>query len=166
MRVRLALEALSMELLGRWALSEDEGIRPWTAIAIALMVGAATSGWYMNTNKAQDTTRPTTQGGALDNGPLMRQTFEVLAVAEEHQPCLLLRPCVDCGLKTGCYCDYCKAVDRLPDEQWAKGQMTPLCTKCDKKQGACHFCRGLLWCVPPPNGSDGHLGDGVYAVRR
>ena len=79
----------------------------------------------------------------------MSQVFEVLAVAGPEEEGLLLRPCVDCGLQTGCYCDHCRAADRMPEEKWAKGQMTPLCTRCDKTWGACHFCRGLLWCVPP-----------------
>ena len=59
------------------------------------------------------------------------------------------RPCVDCGLATGSFCDYCRAADRLPDELWVHNQMTPLCSHCDNKYGACHFCRGQLWCVPP-----------------
>ena len=43
------------------------------------------------------------------------------------------RPCVDCGLVTGRFCDYCMAADRLPEyDAW-------------------HFCRGKLWCVPPPH---------------
>ena len=62
---------------------------------------------------------------------------------------VLCRPCVDCGLVTGNFCDWCKGEDRLPEEYWAPGQMTPLCTHCDKKRNACHFCRGEIWCVPP-----------------
>ena len=62
----------------------------------------------------------------------------------------LCRPCVDCGLETGCFCDHCCAEDRLPGEEWAKGQHTPLCTKCDSTFDKCHFCRGLKWCTPPP----------------
>ena len=57
--------------------------------------------------------------------------------------------CVDCGLYTGNWCEYCKAADRYPKEQWGVGQMTPLCTKCDAKYDQCHFCRGVLWCMPP-----------------
>ena len=72
--------------------------------------------------------------------------MQVLAWGDEN---MLARPCVDCGLKTGCYCDYCRACDRCPKEKWADGQMTPLCTNCDNRQGACHFCRGLSWCTPP-----------------
>ena len=61
---------------------------------------------------------------------------------------MLNRPCVDCGLVTGSFCDYCEAAKRCPDEEWATHQMTPLCTKCDRKWHACHFCRGQQWCVP------------------
>ena len=60
----------------------------------------------------------------------------------------LCRPCVDCGRKTGCYCDNCKAKDRVPSEEWADHQQTPLCTYCDRKYDECHFCRGLHWCTP------------------
>ena len=71
--------------------------------------------------------------------------LEVLAMSSEEMLC---RPCVDCGLNTGRFCDYCCAVDRIPSEQWAVGQMTPLCSTCDWAHGRCHFCRGLPWCRP------------------
>ena len=73
--------------------------------------------------------------------------LEVLAVGT---PETLNRSCVDCGRVTGRFCDYCYAKDRIPDEKWEEGQMTPLCSVCDNKFGACHFCRGLKWSVPPP----------------
>ena len=73
--------------------------------------------------------------------------LEVLCLGDKE---VLARPCVDCGLVTGCFCDHCKAADRSPGETWAPNQMTPLCTCCDRKWGACHFCRKLHWCVPPP----------------
>jgi hypothetical protein len=60
----------------------------------------------------------------------------------------LYRPCVDCGRKTGCFCDNCKAKDRVPSEKWADNQQTPLCTDCDRQYYECHFCRGLQWCTP------------------
>ena len=86
-------------------------------------------------------------------------TFEALALEVEGGP-PLTRPCVDCGLVTSRYCDGdefgevrgdlfsspCLAVVNLPkgdsfDEEWNEGQRTPLCSFCDKKYGACHFCR-------------------------
>ena len=73
--------------------------------------------------------------------------MQALAFGSEAQ---LTRPCADCGLVTGGFCDFCLAAERFPGEEWAEGQQTPLCTVCDKKHGACHFCRGRLWCVPPP----------------
>ena len=76
-----------------------------------------------------------------------RVNMEVLAWGDEK---MLIRPCVDCGLMTGRYCDWCRAADRCPNEQWAKGQMAPLCSYCDNMLDACHFCRGLSWCAPPP----------------
>ena len=63
----------------------------------------------------------------------------------------LNRPCVDCGLITGCFCDDCYAKDRDPDARWAKNQHTPLCTHCDRQFGACHYCRGMHWAPPPPH---------------
>ena len=63
---------------------------------------------------------------------------------------VLCRPCVDCGKRTGRYCDRCFAADRLPKEVWAAGQRTPLCTSCDNEYDECHFCRGLHWVVRPP----------------
>ena len=77
--------------------------------------------------------------------------LEVLAFTTEETKEMLNRPCVDCGLKTGRFCDWCKAAGRLPNEDWADGQMTPLCSNCDNKRGACHFCRGEQWCMPPPH---------------
>ena len=77
--------------------------------------------------------------------------LEALAVGTQEELC---RPCVDCGLYTGCYCDGndwgdCFAADRLPRERWANNQRTPLCTACDRRFGMCHFCRGQLWACPP-----------------
>jgi len=66
-------------------------------------------------------------------------------------PGQLVRPCVDCGLITGCFCDSCIAEDRLPDEAWAAGQATPLCTDCDRVFEECHFCRRQHWCAPKPH---------------
>ncbi len=76
--------------------------------------------------------------------------MQVLCVGD---PDTLCRPCVDCGLYTGRFCDHCYAELRLPNEIWARGQMTPLCSNCDKKRDKCHFCTGESWCTPPPNGT-------------
>ena len=79
---------------------------------------------------------------------IMGFPIEVIAIGDKDMLC---RPCVDCGKKTGRFCDYCKAADRLPDERWAHGQLTPLCSDCDNEHDQCHFCRGQLWCTPPPS---------------
>jgi len=73
--------------------------------------------------------------------------MEILATGTYEMLC---RPCVDCGQKTARYCDYCCAQDRLPNEEWARGQMTPLCSTCDNQHDSCHYCRGLSWAAPPP----------------
>ena len=75
--------------------------------------------------------------------------IEILAAGDIQTLC---RPCVDCSRFTGSYCDHCYAVDRMPNERWAVGQGTPLCTVCDHRYRACHFCRGLHWCAPRPHG--------------
>ena len=88
---------------------------------------------------------PTRPGAAIP--------MEVIAVPREGQEHLLTRPCVDCGLRTGSFCDACLAADRFPEEEWVSGQHTPLCTICDSRNdGLCHLCRGLIWAVPPPHG--------------
>ena len=51
--------------------------------------------------------------------------MEVLAAGSATMLC---RPCVDCGLYTGRFCDHCLAKDRIPSEEWAPGQLTPLCS--------------------------------------
>ena len=78
--------------------------------------------------------------------------MQVLAYAETAEEEELLRnsSCVDCGRRTGSFCDFCKAADRLPNQRWVANQQTPLCSVCDQAHDACHFCRGLLWVTPPP----------------
>ena len=77
----------------------------------------------------------------------------------------LCRPCVDCGLWTGRFCDGadgtlgppCLAADRVPSEVWCVGQLTPLCSRCDWNADCCHFCRNISLCTPPvwgPHGTD------------
>ena len=76
--------------------------------------------------------------------------FEALCFAPEG---VLIRSCVDCGRVTGRFCDgiiaECYAEDRVPGEKWGRGQRTPLCSECDNRKLACHFCRGLSWRTPP-----------------
>ena len=75
----------------------------------------------------------------------MCNILEVFAVGSKE---VLCRPCVDCGLYTGCFCDYCYGADRIPDEYWEQGQLTPLCTNCDNRYDACHYCRGVHMARP------------------
>ena len=75
----------------------------------------------------------------------MSATLEVVSVGN-----IMIRPCVDCGLKTGRFCDLYKAEDRFSDEEWALGQMTPLCSYCCRKNiDLCHFCRNQKWVREP-----------------
>ena len=76
----------------------------------------------------------------------------------------LIRPCVDCGLWTGGFCGYCKAADRLPEEEWGANPMTPLCSCYDHRYDECHFCRGQRWCVPPPYRACEACGDDEFAM--
>ena len=68
----------------------------------------------------------------------MLAPLEVMALG---YPKLLYRPCVGCGKKTGSFCDYCRAADRMLDELWADNQRTPLCTRCERREFACRYCR-------------------------
>ena len=79
--------------------------------------------------------------------------FEALAIGDES---VLCRPCVECGLRTGRYCEGlsgeedCMAAERVPSEIWAAGQHTPLCSRCEKDLRACRFCRGVHGCSGIP----------------
>ena len=53
----------------------------------------------------------------------------------------LIRPCVDCGLLTGRYCDFCELSDRDADAVSDCGRTTPLCSFCEDVFGRCHLCR-------------------------
>ena len=70
-----------------------------------------------------------------------------------------MRPCVDCGLRTGNYCDNCKSGTRYPCLEWETELQTPLCTKCENKHEACHYCHGIHWATPPPHGGPLHALD-------
>ena len=76
--------------------------------------------------------------------------LEVMAVGDVET---FRRPCVDCGCYTSRFCDFCRANDRLPNEDWAEGQYTPFCGPCEEKRGRCHFCHDQRWAMPPPWGS-------------
>ena len=63
----------------------------------------------------------------------------------------LIRPCVDCGLLTGNWCEAsCFAEDWLGSklEDWNDSQMTPHCSFCEKKYQFCHFCLRKDWVTP------------------
>ena len=90
---------------------------------------------------------------------------EAMLVLSAGTPDMLLRPCSDCGRRTGNFCEtrlqkdkqrwqggVCLAAVTVPSEVWAKDQRTPLCTSCEEKHGACRFCRGVIGCAPFPRG--------------
>ena len=81
----------------------------------------------------------------------MAVPMEIICTGDLHE---LIRPCVDCGQWTGCYCDYCLGADRIPDQPWNPMQPTPLCTVCDEARGRCHYCYGRQWCRPEAWGVD------------
>ena len=64
------------------------------------------------------------------------------------------RPCVDCGLVTSSFCegpyDTCYAIRWSPGEVWGPGQYTPYCTRCQRTNDLCHYCRAQTHVVPPP----------------
>ena len=84
-------------------------------------------------------------------------SMEVLSMRCEPKPGEdpepeLVRPCVDCGLITGRFCDgldrICRAAMRIPSEKWCPNQMTPFCGFCEAKYPACRFCRRIPSCTP------------------
>jgi hypothetical protein len=84
------------------------------------------------------------------------QGKESMNVLSQGTPEELCRPCADCGLFTGRFCDgeefeasgkCCFAAERIPSEIWVVGQRTPLCSECDWKHGKCRFCRGIITCA-------------------
>ena len=86
--------------------------------------------------------------------------WEVLAAGDTE---LLCRPCVDCGLYTGRFCDHCLAEDRIPSEVWADGQHTPLCSWCDNRHEECHYCRKIQWSTPFPHQKEEDLEEKLLA---
>ena len=96
---------------------------------------------------------------ALQSEACRHGRMEVLATGDEA---LLVRPCVDCGRRTGNYCEtpaqaghtfweggICLAAKHIPSDEWAPGQRTPLCSACERIHGACHVCRRVSMCTPP-----------------
>ena len=71
--------------------------------------------------------------------PSASVNMDVLAAADDAD--ILYRPCVDCGWRTGNFCgsNRCQAADYIPTENWAGGQITPLCIYCEVKYRLCHF---------------------------
>ena len=80
----------------------------------------------------------------------MSDVSSALALAAAGVPATLCRPCEDCGLITGRFCDSCFAIDRVPSEVWAASQLTPLSSSCRNRYGKCHYCRGMTWVTAPP----------------
>ena len=79
--------------------------------------------------------------------------LQILAYAPPDDEWILVRPCVDCGLLTGRFCDYCYAFERFPNGDadgrgWARGQLTPLCSLCDNERDGCRYCWDL-WVTKP-----------------
>ena len=53
---------------------------------------------------------------------------EMFADVDRQAIAIWNRPCVDCGLRTGSYCDHCRARARIPSEIWGANQATPQCS--------------------------------------
>ena len=85
--------------------------------------------------------------GAPKAAPFVTRPMAIVSAGEVSQ---LLRPCVDCGLVTGNFCENgCLAFFYFPSETWAPNQITPQCTYCEIKYEVCHCCRGVSMCTPP-----------------
>ena len=117
--------------------------------------GAASSGAGMSGSRSESEAAGAhaSDGGRPAAVPSEPQRLEVTAFATEDDPTILYRQCVDCGVRTGRFCDWCRAVDRFPQGDatgrgWADGQLTPLCSECDDARDGCHFCLDL-WVTKP-----------------
>ena len=75
----------------------------------------------------------------------MSQEMEVLCCGDTETLC---RPCEDCGQYTGRFRDHCPASTRIPNEKWEGNQHTPLCSTCDNRYWACHYCCGIYMARP------------------
>ena len=64
----------------------------------------------------------------------------------------MIRPCVDCGRRTGSFCDAGDVVAGVCRLALPWPSATPLCTACDAKHGKCHLCRRVPWVAQPPWG--------------
>ena len=100
--------------------------------------------------------RPGPSSGTMTKADLLQGIVSVGSADD------FLRPCVDCGERTGNYCEtptplgsehwqggVCLAETWVPSEGWAEKQRTPLCTRCEGARGACHYCIKNQWCTPP-----------------
>ena len=94
----------------------------------------------------------------LPTSPAMNVDMSILSVELEQQEDgvpqpKLVRPCVDCGLTTGNFCDgigyECYAAVHIPGEAWCVNQRTPFCSFCESKRPACRFCLRTPSCTPP-----------------
>ena len=79
--------------------------------------------------------------------------LEVLCPADD--PNTFFRACVNCGKRTGNYCDgaswrnACLAAYCIPSEESAQGQSTLLCNACETRFSLCRFCLGIHSATPP-----------------
>ena len=93
--------------------------------------------------------------GDADDTAAGSEDLTVLAMSDGSID--LNRGCVDCGLRTGNFCDGqelqggrpCLAAERMPNDVWCAGQRTPFCTNCESRYGLCRFCRGAFGPTPP-----------------
>ena len=88
--------------------------------------------------------------GSADEGPDIRIELDEVALQrlQSGDPCLM--PCVDCGYVTKYFCGRCWGEDHFPQDK-AHGLFIPLCSKCERVNSQCHFCRGEHWGVPAPH---------------
>ena len=90
------------------------------------------------TKEARDCAENPARAGQSGDGfalPHSGWVFEHCVFGRHDQ---LYRPCVDCGRRTGYYCDGCTAESRGLTNV-VPGQHTPLCIDCEKKTSWCHF---------------------------
>ena len=63
-------------------------------------------------------------------------------------------PCVDCGRRTGNFCESCVWVEGHSGTLGENYKFAFFCNPCGEKWLYCHYCRCVPWATPPVNDGD------------
>ena len=86
---------------------------------------------------------------------MLKRKDEREVIIEMKKPSTYWRPCSGCGAVTHFVCaKLCDAATYMPKDSWFTHQATPLCARCSRLHGRCHYCRGVSWASPPRGAQD------------